>query len=313
MIGDILSSLGVDTASPNGEALRQLLHMTALGAGAGVAGRSVLGLTKPPDPEGPSEQKPLVVVVPRPKQKLPQIEGRKFASDVNPIADWLDNNLGHSGLSSFLRNNRLLQNTAFDGSDAKNWAEVPWVVPGAIAAVPAATYAGYRGLDSLISSNRKRKADNAIDSAKQEYQNALIQRYSGNKVSSDNLVKMADAIEDLFDLFKKAYDKKAEAPTTGEVARTLLFPGTLAGPIGAGATLASMGMFGGLGGMLGHNYTRDDILSNIKARKLREAEEDAARHTPPVIVAKFVDPDQQKQPGRFSSLFGRSNSGPHLS
>ena len=41
---------------------------------------------------------------------------------------------------------------------------------------------------------------------------------------------------------------------------------------------------------------RDDGLGDYKAKQLRDAEEDAMYEAPPVIVAKFVDPNAPKKP-----------------
>jgi hypothetical protein len=152
------------------------IGLAALGAGAAVRGaKGLAGLLKrrlnPPSPTYPSAvvtEVPIPVAAARGAGAVGGEDDEKLASITNP--------------------------TAF-----------PWYGPAVVAATGLGAYGGWKGVDSVLESQRRGEKDNEMSEAKKDFETALLSSYR-----RPHVVKSASAGAELGDALDQLFDRVAE-------------------------------------------------------------------------------------------------------
>lgn len=148
-----------------------ITNMLALGLGAGVAGRGLLGL----------------VNLARRRLDPPQLNypGAVVASIPYPVREKEDEQ----------------HKMAFATSPAQKW----WYAPGMVAAGGLGVLGGWKGLDTLLQSRRKSELDEDVDESKSQFERALLSSYDqpramGVKAAADDIGgQLGQVLDQLFD------------------------------------------------------------------------------------------------------------------
>jgi hypothetical protein len=78
-----------------------------------------------------------------------------------------------------------------------------WYIPSMVLGAPLAAYGGWKGVDAILDTQRRKKTESDLDDAKKKYQQALLGSY---KMSADE-----QSPEDVLDaVFDEHYSKSAE-------------------------------------------------------------------------------------------------------
>lgn len=260
------------------QAIGKLLNIGLTGLGAGVAGRSLLGLwqmaskpkTSPYISPGPTT---LEIPVVRPSKQQ-----QKLAADgpLSQMAGELQGAMGQ-GFQHLKEHLSTLLPDSFLGwkpsSPARSWA----AIPTGVALGAAGLGGGWALTDHLINQHRKRQMDSELDAAKQDYEQALLgQSAPGQKLAADATYAGLDQLYD-------AIEKQADM-SFGDFVNAA--PGaylTAAGALGAGTAYGV------------YNWTK----ARSAAAMLRKAQQARARQlwsqSPQSILAipKYVEQSQQ--------------------
>lgn len=167
-------------ATLRNDAMQQLGRLLLAGAGVGMAGRGLLGVLQlakrnlaPPKPMGGGV---VPVEVPVPVGDQPDEE--KMA-----------------GVSNFIR-----------GDYAKNPSGIPWMIPATVLGGGAAMYGGWKLMDAVLDARRKAELKEDVDSARSDFQQALLAEYDRPvktpKLAADN--SLAGDLERLYRNVKQA-------------------------------------------------------------------------------------------------------------
>ena len=299
----------IEALSPGArEALGILARLTGAGLAGGAAARFGLGALRAGGPayDPPTIPKPIVVDVPvegLPDDPTVAPPGRKAltkAADTS-APDWWP--LGEQAWQRFV--------PTFHHPLGPDNPQTASDVPAYAAAAPVAgvggLLGGFWGADRLMQAANRRGARRDLEAARHEYEQAVLDRAVGErgipKEAADALLSGGVPADPALARAKAALDRAFEAtkaanPQQGPADESwlgALFPGLLAGREGALANMAFSGTMGGLGGLLGYRYARDQDASAKLRKRVREVDQANALSTPAPVVARLI-PVNHRQP-----------------
>lgn len=163
------------------------------------------------------------------------------------------------------------------GANATTKAGIPWYGPAMMTAGIAGLAGGWKGVDHLLNKQRKRERDKELDTARQEFHDALISQYDRplagagpTKAAAEQtaMEKVGADLDAIYDVFEKA------ATTLGDVA-------------GQGAGM--YGMYAGLTGLMAGALVYDKSRKRQRRAILEKAMQRRDRRkfnvSPPEIQA----------------------------
>jgi hypothetical protein len=145
--------------------------------------------------------------------------------------------------------------------DATSDAGQGWMYPAALLGIPAAGYLGWKGMDAIMDKQRRRRSEQKLDKAKEEYEEALLGSY---KQSSDvgDQVSCSAQLDKVFDNFEKAAAETEKTAFLGNV------PGAVKGLLATYALLS---------GPTAYMYVNDRMKKNSRRAVLEKAVKERAR------------------------------------
>ena len=148
------------------------------------------------------------------------------------------------------------------GSDpqATSPSGVGYYLPALLAGTPLAAYAGWKGMDAIFDSQRKKKTENKLESAKKEYEDSLLNSYKTAADSSSPINHLDKAFDE--------FEKLAFNPM--DVIRNM-FPNAAGQAKGLAATYAL------LSAPAAYMYVNDKMKKNSKRTLLEKAMKERAR------------------------------------
>lgn len=169
--------------------------------------------------------------------------GRGDAWAGKPVADFITTD-----------KSRLLPKQAgfLDGDNATTKGGIPWYGPAMLMGGLGGLGLGWKGMDKVINSRRKKQMDGDLETARSQFHDALLSQYAkpvemhpeliGEKKSSDDtMVKVGQALDDLFVKFTAAMADEEARPSE----KRSFDMSNLAGQAAGG-----YGMYAGLSGLL---------------------------------------------------------------
>lgn len=104
----------------------------------------------------------------------------------------------------------------------------PYTLPGLLLGAPLAFYGGWKGVDALVDKQRRKKVEDELSDAKEEYRKALLGSY---KQSSDN--------QSTGDYLDACFEKKAFLDRLGNLGKGLALTYGIGAPLAAYAFVDS--------------------------------------------------------------------------
>jgi hypothetical protein len=157
------------------------------------------------------------------------------------------------------------------GDDAATKGGIPWYGPAMVLGGAGALTAGWRGVDKLIQSRRKREMQGKLDDARQQFHDALLGQYDEpikvrpeamqKKLAADLNALSAD-LSRLFGLFEKAALAEAQSPTEKRAVDLSNAAGRAAG---------GYGIYAGLTGLLTGSMVYDKIRKRSRRAVIEKA------------------------------------------
>lgn len=268
----------------NREALKSIAALSLLGLGTGMGVRGLFGLgewlgqhrVKKPQP------RPAVLEV-----AVPQItredEEKKASNTTSYVPP--------SGINI---NVPRAANTWdwLTGRTYDSWLAKPWFLTAALGLPALGLYSGYRGMDSLMDTLRKKDKDDELNKAKEEYRKALMEQYSTEsnaKFSSDSSIS-AD-LSKLYNRYKESgYIDKVESAATQVVEKKAFFEdpiGNLRGAVssGVGAYIPLALLLGGGSALATYNWVKSRQPEKRLAEVIKQRERLRWATKPPEIYA----------------------------
>lgn len=276
---------------PNSQAranvVKQILYLGLAGAGAGVAGRSALGLRHlfqqpreiPFISPGPSTMDfPLAT----PPEKQKRVAG---AGNIAKLAAELDKLAAEPGLmdraSTMIGDaipevtSRLpdLGITHWLSQHVSDQNKSPWAAPLTMGAVGLGVGGGWKLTDSLLKQRQQADLDSDLEKAKKEYQDALLsQQTAGQKLAADSphakLDDLCDTYLEKAALFGSGVDT-AVADTAGRPLGLLL---SAMGVVGAGSAYGT------------YNWTKDRSRASLLDKAMKERSRQLWNRNPQQVV-----------------------------
>lgn len=168
------------------------------------------------------------------------------------------------------------------GNSATTKAGIPWYGPAMLGGAALGLGAGWKGMDAVLDARRKREMDGQLDSARQEFHDALMSQYdepqkvdhrnvSGTKKAADaTMAAVGAGLDALFTKVAAVLDD----PGVEKAALELPSMANAAG-VGAGAYGMYAGLSGLMAGALMYNKTnkrsrRAILESALKKRQRRQ-------------------------------------------
>lgn len=149
---------------------------------------------------------------------------------------------------------------------------LPWYRPAMALTGLAGLYGGWKSVDSVIDSHRRKAREKELADAKQEFNRVLLNDFgTGTKAASDSLV---GRLENVFDLFQRVV---GHVKTAGPLAD---LSGEAAGMYGTYAALSGLAT-----GAIVYDQARKRQRRAILDKALKKRQEAHFRKSPPEIVA----------------------------
>ncbi len=266
------------------DAAKQLMALLGLGAAGGVGVRGLMGLRDMfagssvpaampsahiPQPINLSRRFPLE------DEKERGVAMQKAAQTPPPA--------GGDGIAGFIARNNLIPDT-----DTLNPLMNSWGIPAGIGAIGGGAYGGYHLLDWLLKKERSQENENAVESAKQDYQKALAEQYRAAmmaKQGEDDL-----GLGELADCYAEKAATLSVLPYLGNFGRTLRdsYRGVvghdtysaLEGGVNAAAILAALGTGTGT-----YNWVKGKNKQELLRKALQKRQQQRQLLSPPPILA----------------------------
>lgn len=164
---------------------------------------------------------------------------------------------------------------SLDGSDASTKAGIPWYNPAMVMTGVAGLGAGWKGVDMLLDKRRQSEREQELEKARQEFHAALMQQHGVKQSADDPMVKVGEALDELYDTFEATFGTATEKQADWLN--------------GAGAALGGYGTYAGLTGLLAgalvYDKTRKRSRASIVQKALQRRERRKFQQQPPEIYA----------------------------
>jgi hypothetical protein len=99
------------------------------------------------------------------------------------------------------------EKTADNSKATAPWG-LDWYIPSMVLGAPLAAYGGWKGVDSLLDKQRHKKTDAELETAKADYQRALLGAYKPNKTAADGDEDPEDILGNIFDQHYKQAEEE---------------------------------------------------------------------------------------------------------
>lgn len=181
---------------------------------------------------------------------------------------------GFSGGSSLMRGllGRDKAGSFLGGDSATTKSGIPWYGPAMMLGGLGGLALGWKGMDSIIDKQRKQSMEDELDSARGEFHDALLGQYDKpvslhpelikKKASDDTMVKVGEALDELYDRFLSEMHKTETQP----MSKQALDLSNLAGQAAGG-----YGMYAGLSGLLTGALVYDKMSKRSRRSVLESA------------------------------------------
>jgi hypothetical protein len=247
------------------EAMRKILNAALFAGAVGVGARTLrgagnfLGRNFGAGPHVPAQQS--MVPIPVPVQLGPQRRRSKYAAaTADPLKEpltWASQHLSR-GLMKVPGRPSSAVGDLFSGWDASAPVDKPWAWPVGALAIGGGLYGGYKLTDWLLDKARRREVDSELETARKNYQQAMMGQYEQKSAAVDPV----DALYDLPDGEKRA----------------------LVGSL-LGAALLGMGALAGGSGIAAYNWGRGHSRTKTLEEAIRRRQEALFAQAPRPIIA----------------------------
>ncbi len=162
-----------------------------------------------------------------------------------------------------------------DGDSASTKGGIPWYGPAMLLGGLGGLGLGWKGMDKVLDARRQREQESELAAARQQFHDALLSQYdepikvhpelmAGKKkaASDDTMVKVGEALDELFDNFQKAAAEEEARP----MAKAAVDWSNVAGQAAGG-----YGMYAGLSGLLTGALVYDKIQKRSRRAVLEKA------------------------------------------
>ena len=277
--------------------IKRLLAIAAGAALGGAAMRTGIGVLRNANPTytPPEPVKPIIVDMPyetdvpieKPipvdlKRQKPASETPRWMKFI-PGGDW------------FWQKAVPEYRSPLGGPNAKEPTDVPLMAAVGLPLGAASGVGGFYAADKLLRSIDRRRAQNRLEEAQQEYRQEIIKRIAKSRLPAKyavdsskspdaNIERIKAALDKAFKLVKKADDGNQGQKTV----MSLLFPGLWMGKQMALANMGLVGALAGLGGYAGYNWARNpEVVAKLR-NQIRDIDRANAEHATPPLIARMV-------------------------
>jgi len=158
------------------------------------------------------------------------------------------------------------------GDDASSKSGIPWYGAASALSTIGGLALGWKGMDKLIDRQRRKRMEQELTDARSQFHDALISQYDkpvelhpeliNKKASDDTMVKVGQALDQLYGKFLQAMSSQTDAVLTKQA---LDLP-NLAGQVADG-----YGVYSGLTGLLAGAYVYDKVSKRSRKAVLESA------------------------------------------